>query len=448
MALYLALPAAVPTLLIVSCVFQNAIIAAWVVPASTVAEVSLARALSFMITIALLVAATFSSFALQSRFAKQDKTLLLLCYLLLLIVAGGAAVGAVIGDLAGAATYARNMSLMPAGLALGIFCGRSSGIKSADGFKIAFCFLLIFGYLEILFRDAFLTMVGLDEFLLRTSERPDMIQYKLFQGFAQWFQAQESVLFNDPLFSQTGMKSVRLQGPTAHPISFGYALVMTSLPLLVRYPIATLFLQIPIQFGVGSKGALILLLICAAVSYAARPLLKLSRAGLWLMLGALWVPVTATALILGLSHNDYHVLGLLGGIKAFASNPFGHGVGTAGNLTQSVINGAVNWQALQHAGTADRGMESAIGVLIDQLGIFSAPFFLMGAVVIHGLVSLKTATGLVLATAAMGLFANGVLQEEALFSPSSVELLFFLAGVVLATPSSHSKEMIGLPEPV
>ena len=109
-------------------------------------------------------------------------------------------------------------------------------------------------------------------------------------------------------------------------------------------------------------------------------------------------------------------------------------VGTAGNLTEAGVNGQIDWSMIQNAGGADRGIESAVAVLIDQLGVFSCVYFVvLGAAWYRLAAGAPTRLHLVLCAAGLGLAANGVLQEEALFSPASAGLLFLLIGLVNQT---------------
>ncbi|WP_406857282.1 hypothetical protein ABEG18_06555 [Alsobacter sp. KACC 23698] len=430
--LFIASPATVPPLLLGACVFQNLAIAIWVSPTATVAEINAARALSFVVTLACFCTAVFCAMAWRWRFSLSEARLIRWCALCLAVVALFTAVGAAIAGPAGALTYARNMGLAPISLIIGLAVGRQQKSAGMGWFTVAFTMLLALGYSELVFREAFYTLVGMDEFLLRVTERAADIQYRYFLGFSQWLKAQETVLFNDPNLALSGLRTVRLQGPTAHPISFGYALVITSLPLMARAPLLAALLQLPIQYGINSKGAFLLLLLCLAVRLAASVLLRTPR---WTRASAIigvWALVAASGVVLGLQHGDFHVLGFLGGFKALIANPLGHGIGTAGNLTEAGINGQIDWGTLQRAGAADRGIESAIGVLVDQLGVFALAYLSLCVAVLRRLMARNDVMSLIVFSAVVGLLANGVLQEEALFSPSSAGLLFFLVGMIIA----------------
>ena len=257
-----------------------------------------------------------------------------------------------------------------------------------------------------------------------------VIQYRLFLGFEQWLKAQEVLLFNNPMINSFDVTAVRLYGPAGHPISFAYAIVITSLPFLMRRPIAALLSQAPLQVGANSKGAVLLLCVIAATRIMWPTLMRMAVGRRVALLAGTWTAITAVGIYIGTQHGDYHVLGLSGGLRAFLANPLGNGVGTGGNLSDPGLVGGVDFLKAQRWGLS-RGIESAIGVLLDQIGVFSFFYFILLYRVIRRLFARADMVGTVLGAAAMGLFANGFLQEEALFSPSSVGLLFFLVALVL-----------------
>lgn len=430
----------IPALLIATAIFQNVAIAFWVEESSTVGQISTARALSFLVMVSLFAAVSIGAIAARQRVARCHVHLVWLSWIVLVVIGGQTALGIPTAGLNGAAAYARNISLLPIALALGLLCQPRNGTGSLRWFSAAFVVLLVFGYVEMAFREELYPLVGFDRFMLRTSERSADIQYRLFLGFSQYLNAQQTALFNDP--NLDAFSIIRLQGPTAHPISFGYALVITSLPLLARAPLTVLLLQAPLQYGINSKGAVLLLLACAGARLGVRILLSMPSILRALAVVTVWAMSTAAGIVLGLRHGDFHVLGFLGGLKAFVAKPLGHGVGTSGNLTETGVNGRIDWVAMQHAGSADRGIESAVGVMLDQLGAFSAVYFLLAVLVIRQLIVARDPLHIVLATAAIGLIANGVLQEEALFSPSSAGLLFFMIGLVLAAQPATSGQPV------
>src|SRR4029079_1766348 len=114
---------------------------------------------------------------------------------------------------------------------------------------------------------------------------------------------------------------------------------------------------------IGSKGAMFLLVIGLVVRLASRLLGVRAALLLSIIASVLWL---AASSVFGLRSGDYHVLGFLAGIREFLHNPLGIGLGFGGNLSSSTVN--VNWDLAQAEGAAETPMESAIGVMIYQMG--------------------------------------------------------------------------------
>jgi hypothetical protein len=75
----------------------------------------------------------------------------------------------------------------------------------------------------------------------------------------------------------------------------------------------------------------------------------------------------------GVQTQDYHVMGFFGGLRGFLSNPIGRGIGVGGNL--SLDMSTIDWSKSQHLGHTEIAVESAVGVLLDHLGIFAVVIF-------------------------------------------------------------------------
>ena len=97
----------------------------------------------------------------------------------------------------------------------------------------------------------------------------------------------------------------------------------------------------------------------------------------------------------------------------------------------------MNWELAQESGAAETPMESAVGVLLYQMGI--AAFAVFGFIGAIGWTAYRTwrSNGnfaiLWLAVATLVISANAVLQEEAYFSPLALGLALLLGGVGLGT---------------
>lgn len=242
-----------------------------------------------------------------------------------------------------------------------------------------------------------------------------------------------SLPFNTDAFSaiMPGL-AYRFGGPNMHSISYGYVLSVTALVALsLRRYLAVIPLVVLLVL-IGVKGSLILLVATLALygvwraTASVRLLLVCGSFGAAAYVGyGIWR---------GLQDGDFHVLGFLGGVNGFVANPLGHGLGHGGNLSVGTL-GQGKWETFQHDGAADVGMESAVGVLLYQMGVGCAA--IVAAIVVllrsgpFGVAWRKpNPTDLLFIGLCVGL-VNGVFQEEA-YSPYAVGLLAMFGGVLVA----------------
>jgi hypothetical protein len=140
-------------------------------------------------------------------------------------------------------------------------------------------------------------------------------------------------------------------------------------------------------------------------------------------------------LVLGIKARDYHVLGLLGGLRGFLFNPLGHGFGVGGNLG---ARESLNWQEFQNAGIADYGLESTVGVALYQWGVCGLLFLGFYVFIWRTWLKLEIArpeadkTNLLLPLAMGFLLINMVFQEEAMV-PYALGFMAFMASVRLVS---------------
>jgi len=115
------------------------------------------------------------------------------------------------------------------------------------------------------------------------------------------------------------------------------------------------------------------------------------------------------------------------------NNPIGRGIGVGGNLVVDVAT--VDWSRSQHLGQIDPVMESAVGVLFYQMGVFALVPLAVLVWLAFKLWGLHMRSGdRLFAAAAFSLLTitvNGIFQEEALFSPLAVGVVLALAGLLL-----------------
>jgi hypothetical protein len=182
----------------------------------------------------------------------------------------------------------------------------------------------------------------------------------------------------------------------------------------------------------GSKGATFMLIVALGIRLIYRP----SQARLALVgVIALSVTWTTAAIAYGATHGDYHVLGLIAGLRDFLANPFGQGLGFGGNLSSTSLH--VNWERAQRVGATTVPVESAVGVMLYQMGIGSFLFFGFLAALARYAWRQLIATGetdsLFAFVGIVTLSANAVLQEEAFYSPLALGFCLLLVGVALGT---------------
>jgi hypothetical protein len=137
----------------------------------------------------------------------------------------------------------------------------------------------------------------------------------------------------------------------------------------------------------------------------------------------------------GIRAQDYHVIGFIGGLRGFLANPLGRGIGAGGNLSLSVS--AYDWSRSQQLGHTDLALESAVGVLLYQMGI--AGLVVLGVLIWIALIlwrQFRITRDRMLLVAALGMLAvmvNGIFQEEALFAPLALGLMCAFAGLMMGS---------------
>jgi hypothetical protein len=234
-----------------------------------------------------------------------------------------------------------------------------------------------------------------------------------------------------------GIVSVRILGPNMLAVSYAYVIAIFGIAAgsVGSWSLAVLALGLLLVAGV--KGPLILLATTLAIFVLWRVLRD--RA---LVLSAslvLLVAYVGLGIRTGMANGDFHVIGLLGGVNGFVRMPWGHGIGVGGNLSVTAVKGGLDWQAWQKTGV-DFALESAVGVLLYQMGVAAAAVYGPIAGLLRQGFARATLppsvpraalapkpTDLLFIGIAVAL-ANGFFQEEA-YSPYALGLLTLLGGV-------------------
>jgi hypothetical protein len=225
-------------------------------------------------------------------------------------------------------------------------------------------------------------------------------------------------------------KMLRIFGPNISAISYAYGVGFFFLFLFSVGRRLLAISALPLLLLCGVKGALILVLFVAAAWISTR----LLGAVVTLVLGLLaLIAYTIFGLYIGRQIGDYHVIGFMGGWNGFLQAPLGRGLGMGGNLSGDFSS--IDWRAAQQAGAVDGAAESAVGVLLYQMGIAAALPLGFYFVIAMKAWRLYAASGLLTqGLAAFGILVvlvNGFFQEEALFGPPALGLLACLAGMVI-----------------
>ncbi len=377
---------------------------------------------------AVAVAVSFSVDLLRSNDGRVRR---LSQYALVAIAVAAAymAIGAVAQGPVGAIISFRSVSAMLFSLLIGLRLGASWGYRTA-----AICFLLavftglIMTTLEIADPAWYLDLVNATDFFNLKSDG--------LRAEAHYFDvhsvidSQTSAWFNSPLLSGEG--SFRFGGPNMHSISYAYVLAVSELVLMSLGRFELLPILLAFSFSAGIKGPTVLVAITAAL-YA---LWHLTRSRQLLIAATLGFSAfyVIYGVRTGIEIGDFHSLGFMGGVYGFLANPLGHGLGAGGNLGTSVST--AYWQKMQAAGAADVGLESAVGVMLYQMGIGCVAVF---AALIRLLQKAPFGTAPLAGAAPTDLMfiglwiglVNGVFQEEA-YSPYAVGLLVLFCGILAA----------------
>lgn len=342
----------------------------------------------------------------------------------------------------GAAIYLRSIATGVMFFQLCVILFAISKPKPTIALMMIVFLLLVTGYMELFFRDQWNALInGLDFWELSSkSERESLawdkqaaergiVTLSVFDNFSV-------VLFNTPLLSSLKIQITRLLGPNMHPISYAYLITFFIMFCAFRGHLLTAALLVPLVIFANAKGAIILLILVSSGWLAAR---IFGTKFAVLALGAVLGLYILGGIVVGLYIGDYHVLGFMGGVYNFFENPFGRGIGLGGNLSVNFAN--LNWPEYQAAGRTPIAIESAIGVLMYQMGLgafiyIGVCIWIAGKTIMIGRQSghsLHIAAGFAL----LAILANGIFQEEALFSPLAYGLIMALNGMIIGSAIRH-----------
>ena len=418
---------AVPIVLLFSYLFQNLCIAL-VSPAITnVDQLNAMRGYNFILTAAMWLALAASYWAARASFDRNFRSLIDVTTAALVVIGIYFILG-LASNPGGAIVYLRNIVtpvLLFQAFALVAYRHRVSVTAPLIVMAVA---ALAYGYVEFFAHDELLRLVNGDTYLTWRTEPNGWLKEMQETGrvIRSFLDTMVVDFLNTAAFADLGLRFYRLVGPNFHPISYAYALAFFTVVLFAVGRRWYAMLALPLLLIVGSKGALV---FCALAIGAAAALLRWRGfAPLWLFAAAL-VLYVAAGIAAGIEAQDYHVIGFIGGLKGFIANPFGRGIGIGGNL--SLDMSTIDWSRSQHLGHTDVAVESAIGVLLYQMGICGVLLLGVFAWIAVKLWRWHLRTGdRLYATwcfALLAVMANGVFQEEAMFAPLALGIVTGLA---------------------
>ena len=434
----IVLPAGIPFLIAASFLFQNTVIAwytPWITDNTTFDAM---RGANFV-----LVMTAFGAFLAASFQARISAVAPLRPWLIAGIVLTGAVtfylgLGVLRGVPQDAIVYFRNVITPVACFYVAVTAASTYRVDLRQTVFWLGTAAIVYGYCEFIFSMEFLSLFHGDDYIRRTI-------WRQIQGGA-WEKALETTgfvlrsledvmmtnAFNLPFLDDVLPKVFRVGGPNFHSIAYAYALSVLSVWLLFNKRWLLPLAALPLLILIGSKGATIMLLTAIFVRVAMPLVGPKPTLILTMVIATLW---TGGAIVFGMGTGDYHVLGLFAGLNEFLANPFGQGLGFGGNLSSTSVN--IDWDRAQAVGAAGTPMESALGVMLYQMGIGS--FVFLGFLALLARTAWRTfrVSGnysiLFIFVSVVTISANAVLQEEAYFSPLALGFCLLLGGVALGS---------------
>ena len=424
----------VPVALVIAYLFQNLFVALVSPQITSIDQLNSIRAYNFVLTAMIWLVLTAGYWLERSSMDRRMRLTIDLTTGALVLIAIYFALG-VASSAESAITYLRNIAtpfLLFQIFALTAYRYPVSFIKPL---AVIAAIAVAYGFAELFAQQTLFRLVNADVYIsLRLRQEYEAgVWLKALQETGHVMRSYLDTLaidfLNTPLFD-SDIRLHRLLGPNFHSISYAYALTVLAVILAAAGHWWWPLLAVPLLLVIGSKGALITIVLVLTYLALATSLRMFRRIGWYL---ALLVAYAAAGIAVGIRAGDYHVIGFIGGLRGFLANPLGRGIGAGGNLSLSVSS--FDWSRSQQLGHTDVALESAVGVLLYQMGI--AGFVLLGILfwIVLTLWRHYRLTGQSLyAVAALGtaaIMVNGIFQEEALFAPLALGLMCGFAGLVL-----------------
>lgn len=434
MAVSRAAPA-VPVALIFAWLFQNLFVAFVSPQISGLDDFNKIRAYNFLFTAVAWVTVAILYWIARNTYDRRLRKVMDLSTGVLVLIGIYFVIG-FLQDPTSAASYLRNIATPFFLFQIFAIIAYRHRVSVTGALMVMTGVAIVYGYVEFLAHSTLFPLINADDYLrLRmTNEMESGIWIKEMQKsglvIRSYLDTMTIDFLNTPLLGDPGLTFYRLVGPNFHSISFAYTLAVLSVFLAAAGSLWFALLSFPLLLLVGSKGALVFMLFLPFALMCSRWLRP--RVLLWSYV-ALLLAYTVAAFLTGMWAQDYHVIGFIGGIKGFLAQPIGHGLGVGGNLSMNMTG--IDWSRSQQLGYTDVAVESSVGVLLYQMGVFGV--VVLGAIVWIALrlwqIYLQSRER-IFAIGALGLLTimvNGIFQEEALFSPLAFGLVIAFAGLLL-----------------
>ena len=427
--------ASIPTALILSYLVQNLIVALISPHIDNIDQLNSIRAYNFFMTATVWLLLTAGYWLERARIERPmrlliDVTTAALALIVLYFLLGLAS------NAESAATYLRNIAAPFLLFQIFALVAYRHKVPLLKPLTIIAALAIAYGYFELFAQQDLYRLVNGDVYInwrIRQEYEAGVWLRELQQTgrvMRSYLDTLSIDFLNTPLLPETGLKLYRLVGPNFHSISFAYALVVFAIMLTAFGRWWWSLLAFPLILIIGSKGALVTLALVLGF------LVLINAVGMFR--NFTWYAITlavyaAAGVYVGIHAQDYHVIGFLGGLRGFAASPLGHGIGAGGNLSLTVS--ALDWSQSQTLGHTNVAVESAIGVLLYQMGVAGLVLLaLLGWIVLVLWREYRRTHLRAFAAAALGMAAitvNGIFQEEAMFAPLALGLMCAFAGLTL-----------------
>jgi hypothetical protein len=382
----------------------------------------------------LMAGISFTRLVSSKRWRHLDGRLLGAVKLALLMSCIYAVYGMTKAGITPTAVYFREATSLVLAVPIGLDVGRVWGYRTVGtGFLVSAALSIVISLVEISAPAPYYDLINAPNYTnLKYSKVgssvKDPASINSVRTGKELAEANSAVFFNIT-GSETTSRSFRFIGTVIHPISYAYILAGCAVIALSIGAGQWLWLLLPLLVTIGVKGAN-LQFACSLLLWMVWSLTRnrnfLLTSGFIMMVG-----YVAFGLYFGMDRGDFHVIGFMGGVHGLLANPIGHGLGMGGNFSpQAMMH--IKWDSLQHFG-ADFAVESAVGVLIYQMGIASITVFAVIALLLKDapcgvkgpqrrdicLIGLATVT------------VNGIFQEEA-YTSYACGLFTLLCAVIVA----------------